>query len=177
MLLCTAAGRAAGARVLAARAAASPPLPNVVIATAIPPNPCAFPTADYINKLSVANKQDYAHRHGFEVHLSAGLVDPNVTAVRTCIQQRESSIRTLRPRDKVVTDRGSHAYPHRLQMHFSSCFTNEGFMKYSFRYEIGAKCGVRALKRKSARCDTLAACDTPDWRTSKGIPFFARAPI
>lgn len=69
---------------LAARVAAAA-LPNVVIATAIPPNPCAFPTADYINKLSVANKQDYAHRHGFEVHLSAGLIDPNVTAVRACI--------------------------------------------------------------------------------------------
>ena len=31
--------------------------PNVVIATAVPPNPCAFPTADLINKLSVVNKQ------------------------------------------------------------------------------------------------------------------------
>lgn len=57
-------------------------LPNVVIATAIPPNPCAFPTADFINKLSVSSKQDYAHLHGFEVHLSAGMINPAVTAVR-----------------------------------------------------------------------------------------------
>ena len=62
--------------------AATVQLPNVVIVTAIPPNPCAFPTADYINKLSISNKQDYAHLHGFEAHLSAGMIDPNVTAVR-----------------------------------------------------------------------------------------------
>ena len=55
---------------------------NVVIITAIPADPCQFPTADLINKLSVLNKQDYAHMHGFELHLSADIIDPNVTAVR-----------------------------------------------------------------------------------------------
>lgn len=55
----------------------------MVLITAIPADPCQFPTADLINKLSVANKQDYAHLHGFELHLSADLIDPNVTAVRS----------------------------------------------------------------------------------------------
>ena len=59
-----------------------PPHPNVIIITAIPADPCQFPTADLINKLSVVNKQDYAHMHGFELHLSADIIDPNVTAVR-----------------------------------------------------------------------------------------------
>ena len=58
-----------------------PEQPNVVIITAIPPDPCQFPIADLINKLSVVNKQDYAHRHGFELHVSSDIIDPNVTAV------------------------------------------------------------------------------------------------
>jgi hypothetical protein len=31
--------------------------------------------------LGVGNKQDYAHAHGWELHLSADLIDPAVTAV------------------------------------------------------------------------------------------------
>ncbi len=57
------------------------PLPSVAIATAIPPDPCAFPVADHMYVLGVGNKQDYAHAHGWELHLSAGLIDPAVTAV------------------------------------------------------------------------------------------------
>eukprot|EP00208_Stichococcus_sp_RCC1054_P005833 CAMPEP_0206142774 /NCGR_PEP_ID=MMETSP1473-20131121/18136_1 /ASSEMBLY_ACC=CAM_ASM_001109 /TAXON_ID=1461547 /ORGANISM="Stichococcus sp, Strain RCC1054" /LENGTH=1052 /DNA_ID=CAMNT_0053537897 /DNA_START=385 /DNA_END=3544 /DNA_ORIENTATION=+ len=55
-----------------------PPLdkPNVAIISAVPPNPCSFPIADHFNALGVANKQDYARRHGWEVHLSAENVDP-----------------------------------------------------------------------------------------------------
>jgi hypothetical protein len=53
----------------------------VIIATAIPADGCAFPVADYINKLAVSNKQDWAHRHSFEVHISAEMIDPNVKAV------------------------------------------------------------------------------------------------
>ena len=56
-------------------------MPRVAIATAIPPDPCAFPTADHMYALGVANKQDYAQAHGWELHLSAGLIDPAVTAV------------------------------------------------------------------------------------------------
>ena len=56
-------------------------LPSVAIATAIPPDPCAFPVADHMYVLGVSNKQDYAHAHGWELHLSAGLIDPAVTAV------------------------------------------------------------------------------------------------
>ena len=52
-----------------------------VLITAIPTDPCQFPTADYINKLSVVNKQDYARLHNFELHISSE-IDPNVTAVR-----------------------------------------------------------------------------------------------
>ncbi len=59
-----------------------PEEPNVVIVTAIPADPCQFPIADLINKLSVVNKQDYAHLHGFELHVSSDVIDPNVTAVR-----------------------------------------------------------------------------------------------
>jgi len=54
--------------------------PNVLIATAIPSDPCPFPVADFINKLAMANKHDYAHRHSFELHISAEMIDPNVTA-------------------------------------------------------------------------------------------------
>lgn len=36
----------------------------------------SFPIADHFNALGVANKQDYARRHGWEVHLSAENVDP-----------------------------------------------------------------------------------------------------
>ena len=54
---------------------------KMVVITAIPGDPCQFPTADLINKLSVANKQDYAYRHNFEFHLSSDIIDPNVTAV------------------------------------------------------------------------------------------------
>lgn len=54
--------------------------PNLVIATAIPADACAFPVADYINKLGVSNKHDWAHRHSFELHISAEMIDPNVTA-------------------------------------------------------------------------------------------------
>ena len=54
----------------------------MVIVTAIPADPCQFPTADLINKLSVANKQDYARLHGFELHVSSDIIDPNITAVR-----------------------------------------------------------------------------------------------
>jgi len=56
-------------------------LPSVAIATAIPPDPCAFPVADHMYVRGVSNKQDYAHAHGWELHLSAGLIDPAVTAV------------------------------------------------------------------------------------------------
>jgi len=54
--------------------------PNVIIITAIPSDPCQFPIADYMNKLSIANKQDYAHRHSFELHFASEVIDPNVTA-------------------------------------------------------------------------------------------------
>ena len=60
----------------------TPGMPNVVIVTAIPADPCQFPTADLINKLSVINKQDYARLHGFELHVSSDVIDPSVTAVR-----------------------------------------------------------------------------------------------
>ena len=52
-----------------------------MLITAIPADPCQFPTADFINKLSVVNKQDYARLHNFELHISSE-IDPNVTAVR-----------------------------------------------------------------------------------------------
>ena len=58
---------------------------NMVIITAIPGDPCQFPIADYIHKLSVVNKQDYARLHGFELHVSSDIIDPNVTAVRFCV--------------------------------------------------------------------------------------------
>ena len=56
-------------------------VPSVAIMTAIQPDPCAFPTADHIYALGVGNKQDYAHAHGWELHLSPRLIDPAVTAV------------------------------------------------------------------------------------------------
>ena len=56
-------------------------LPAVVIATAIQPDPCAAPIADHTYALGVGNKQDYAHAHGWELHLSADLLDRAVTAV------------------------------------------------------------------------------------------------
>ncbi len=59
-----------------------PETPSMVLVTAIPADPCQFPTADLINQLSVANKQDYARLHGFELHVSSDVIDPNVTAVR-----------------------------------------------------------------------------------------------
>ena len=37
---------------------------------------CSFPIADHFNSLGVINKQDYARRHGWELHLSAENVDP-----------------------------------------------------------------------------------------------------
>lgn len=58
-------------------------VPSVAIATAMQPDPCSFPTADHMYALGVANKQDYAQAHGWELHISAGLVDPAVTAVKT----------------------------------------------------------------------------------------------
>lgn len=60
-----------------------PETPSMVLVTAIPADPCQFPTADLINQLSVANKQDYARLHGFELHVSSDIIDPNVTAVRS----------------------------------------------------------------------------------------------
>lgn len=51
---------------------------RVVLVTAVPPNPCAFPAADAINSASVMNKQAFAHLHGHEVHLSAHNIDPSV---------------------------------------------------------------------------------------------------
>lgn len=70
-------------RFLGPLAAESPPeAVKMIIITAIPADPCQFPTADLINKLSVANKQDYVHRHSFELHLSSDIINPNVTAVR-----------------------------------------------------------------------------------------------
>lgn len=48
--------------------------------TAIPPNTCAHPAADALNVWSVTNKQDYAHLHGHEFHLSAHNIDPTVKA-------------------------------------------------------------------------------------------------
>ena len=60
----------------------TPEMPNMGIVTAIPADPCQFPTADLINKLSVVNKQDYARLHGFELHVSSDIIDPNITAVR-----------------------------------------------------------------------------------------------
>ena len=38
---------------------------------------CSFPIADHFNSLGVINKQDYARRHGWELHLSAENVDPS----------------------------------------------------------------------------------------------------
>lgn len=35
-----------------------------------------------MNKLSIANKQDYAHRHSFELHFASQVIDFNITAVR-----------------------------------------------------------------------------------------------
>jgi hypothetical protein len=46
--------------------------------TAIPPNACAHPSADALNVWSVTNKQDYAHLHGHEFHLSSHNIDPTV---------------------------------------------------------------------------------------------------
>jgi hypothetical protein len=46
--------------------------------TAIPPNTCAHPAADALNVWSVLNKQDYAHLHGHEFHLSSHNIDPTV---------------------------------------------------------------------------------------------------
>ena len=75
-------------RFLGPSIAESPPAAvKMIIITAIPADPCQFPTADLINKLSVANKQDYAHRHSFELHLSSDIIDPNVTAVRAATLQ------------------------------------------------------------------------------------------
>ena len=69
-------------RFLAPAAAERPPSkPNLVIMTAIPSDPCQFPIGDLINKLSVVNKQDYAHLHSFELHISADIIDPAVTTV------------------------------------------------------------------------------------------------
>lgn len=50
--------------------------------TAIPPNTCAHPAADALNVWSVLNKQDYAHLHGHEFHLSSHNIDPTVKVCR-----------------------------------------------------------------------------------------------
>ncbi len=71
----------AAASLTSRRLRAAAELPAVAIATAIQPDPCAFPTADHAYALGVGNKQDYAHAHGWELHLSADLIDPAVTAV------------------------------------------------------------------------------------------------
>ena len=73
------------ARTLSGPRPRAPELPAVAIATAIQPDPCAFPTADHAYALGVGNKQDYAHAHGWELHLSADLIDPAVTAVRASL--------------------------------------------------------------------------------------------
>ena len=52
-----------------------------MLITAIPTDPCQFPTADFINKLSVVNKQDYARLHNFELHISSE-IDHNIIEVR-----------------------------------------------------------------------------------------------
>ena len=46
---------------------------------------CSFPIADHFNSLGVINKQDYARRHGWELHLSAENVDPSAV-VSHCIE-------------------------------------------------------------------------------------------
>ena len=38
-----------------------------------------FPIADHFTTLALMNKQDYAHLHGLEVHLSAQNVDTKAT--------------------------------------------------------------------------------------------------
>ena len=47
---------------------------------------CSFPIADHFNSLGVINKQDYARRHGWELHLSAENVDPSAI-VSHCFEQ------------------------------------------------------------------------------------------
>ena len=41
--------------------------------------PRRFPIADHFTTLALMNKQDYAHLHGLEVHLSAQNVDDKAT--------------------------------------------------------------------------------------------------
>ena len=53
--------------------------------TAIPPNTCAHPAADALNVWSVLNKQDYAHLHGHESHLSSHNIDPTVKVCELAI--------------------------------------------------------------------------------------------
>jgi hypothetical protein len=49
------------------------------------PSICSFPIADHFNSLGVINKQDYARRHGWELHLSAENVDPSAI-VSHCLE-------------------------------------------------------------------------------------------
>jgi hypothetical protein len=42
-----------------------------------------FPIADHFTTLALMNKQDYAHLHGLEVHLSAQNVDTKATVRRS----------------------------------------------------------------------------------------------
>mmetsp|Transcript_22187 Transcript_22187/g.36769 ORF Transcript_22187/g.36769 Transcript_22187/m.36769 type:complete len:290 (+) Transcript_22187:212-1081(+) len=51
---------------------------NVLLVTAIPPNPCKTDYGDHYNLLSIKNKQDYANIHGYIVFVGSEQIDPSL---------------------------------------------------------------------------------------------------
>ena len=49
-----------------------------MIVTALKPGPCPTPRGDFINLLSVKNKQDYARQHGYDFYLATHQSSPDL---------------------------------------------------------------------------------------------------
>lgn len=52
--------------------------PNVVMITALHDKPCKYPNGDYLNLISILNKQDYARLHNYPIVVSTRLADPTL---------------------------------------------------------------------------------------------------
>lgn len=55
------------------------PRQNLVITTSLWPKPCAKPSGDHINMVSILNKIDYARIHGYEFHVYVRPIDKSLT--------------------------------------------------------------------------------------------------
>lgn len=52
--------------------------PSVVMITALHDKPCRYPNGDYLNLVSILNKQDYARLHNYPIVVSTKLADPTL---------------------------------------------------------------------------------------------------